>query len=59
MKKTSKEWQADKPEALVFDPDGWNRKNFKYSWYEELITEEEYERRVSLSTTLFNIKEEK
>tara|TARA_Y100001956_G_scaffold51641_1_gene50371 strand:- start:471 stop:650 length:180 start_codon:yes stop_codon:yes gene_type:complete len=59
LKKTSKEWQSDKPEKLVFDPDGWDRENFKYSWYEELITEEEYERRVSLSTTLFNIKEEK
>ncbi len=52
MKKTSKEWQEENPETLVYDPDGWDRVNFEYSWYEELITKEEYDRRVSLSTIL-------
>lgn len=53
LKKTSKEWQALKPDTLVYDPDGWDRKNFEYSWYEELITEEEYDLRVSKSTVLW------
>lgn len=54
FKRTSKEWQALKPDKLVYDPDGWDRKNFDYSWYEELITEEEYDLRVSKSTVLWD-----
>lgn len=29
----------------VLDPDGWDRKNYDYSWNEELITLEEYKNR--------------
>jgi hypothetical protein len=53
LKRTSREWQALKQDILVYDPDGWDRKNFDYSWYEELITEEEYDLRVSKSTILW------
>ena len=35
MNKTSKEWQELYPEIKVLDPDGWDRENFKYSWFEE------------------------
>jgi len=54
MKKTSAEWmKTEKYRSLViFDPDGWDRRNFERSWNEE-ITEEEFERRVCLSTTVF------
>ena len=50
VKKTSAEWQRLKPYPIVYDPDGWDRKNFQYSWHEELITEEEYESRTLMST---------
>lgn len=48
--KTSEEWQK-LCSALVIDPDGWDRKgDFHYSWYEELITEKEFKRRLMVST---------
>jgi len=55
---TSHQWQLIHPDPLVMDPDGWDRKNYQYSWHEELITEEEYFNRVMSSTCTFkNIKE--
>lgn len=48
--KTSAEWQAQFPAPQVRDPDGWDRRNWEFSWHQELITQEEYERRVSAST---------
>lgn len=54
MKKTSKEWQLLKPNTIVIDPDGWDRSNYQFSWYDELITEEEYEQRLSRSTCIKN-----
>lgn len=53
-KKTSKEWQELYPDPKVVDPDGWNRKCFKYSWEEELITLEEYKQRVNNSSVISN-----
>lgn len=53
IKKTSEEWVKNIPKKfnlIILDPDGWDRKNFKYSFYEELITGEEFEKRVSFST---------
>jgi len=53
IKKTSEEWSKEYgPE--VIDPDGWDRTNFQYSWYEEKITKEEYENRLVKSTIIFN-----
>lgn len=55
-KKTSSEWNI-KHDFQIMDPDGWNRRNFQYSFYEELITEEEFLKRVMHSTCLtFNGK---
>ena len=34
----------------ILDPDGWNRKDFANSWEKELVTEREYEQRLSVST---------
>jgi hypothetical protein len=48
MKKTSEQWQQDS-DYIVLDPDGWDRKNFDFSW-NELITWEEFNRRMALST---------
>jgi len=50
--KTSEEW-AKLFTLTIVDPDGWDRKNFNYSWFEELITREEFERRAYKSTTEF------
>jgi len=48
--KTSAEWQSVHSNTLIIDPDGWDRKNFVYSWFEELVTEEEYRNRQLFST---------
>ncbi len=49
--KTSEEWQK-LCKAEVLDPDGWDRdpQNYQFSWYEELITRGEFERRLGSST---------
>ena len=39
--KTSEEWQQQF-ECMVYDPDGWDRHNYQYSWFEEKITEKEF-----------------
>lgn len=52
--KTSDEWYKELGEQhyIIHDPDGWDRKNYQYSFYEEKITKEEYQRRVMASTLL-------
>ncbi len=47
--KTSEEWQKES-NIIVLDPDGWDRKNYQYSWHEELINKKEFEKRVITST---------
>jgi hypothetical protein len=49
-KRTSDTWQRLSPHVEVLDPDGWDRRNWQHSWYEELITRHEYERRLGEST---------
>lgn len=49
-KHTSEEWQKIYPSPKVIDPDGWDRKNYTYSWHQELIDEKEYHLRVMRST---------
>ncbi len=56
-KKTSEEWSKEYKNAEVFDPDGWDRRNFQYSWYEEKITFEEFEQRVMHSTCIWKQEE--
>jgi len=53
LKKTSEEWHKEvieKDHLEILDPDGWDRKNFEYSFRKELITKEEFDRRLCLST---------
>ena len=38
------------PKLKILDPDGWDRLNYDYSFYEELITEKEFIKRVLNST---------
>jgi len=51
--KTSEEWQK-LCKIEVLDPDGWDRRNYQYSWHEELITRNEFEKRLGSSTCQFN-----
>lgn len=53
--KTSEKWQIEKPDIIILDPDGWDRTNFIYSWFDEEITEEEYIKRRMESTVMGNI----
>lgn len=58
-KKTSEKWQEiDNSGVIILDPDGWNRQNYQFSFYEELITHDEYERRKMFSTCLINRKDD-
>lgn len=50
MKRTSKEWQ-NKCRVIVYDADGWDRKNYQESWFENKITRKEFEIRLCRSTT--------
>lgn len=52
--KTSKEWQ-ELCYIEVLDADGWDRTNYDYSWNEEKITREEFEKRLGFSTVQFTV----
>lgn len=54
-KKTSDQWSKElKMDVKVLDPDGWDRQNYEYSYYQELITEQEYRLRVVMSTVEYS-----
>jgi len=53
--KTSQEWYDMIPKELgfmIYDPDGWDRTNYQYSFHEELISKEEFKKRLMHSTCL-------
>ena len=58
--KTSKEWseQREYKNIVILDPDGWDRKNYQYSFYEEMITEGEFYKRLSYSTIRRDIRDD-
>jgi hypothetical protein len=51
--KTSDNWSKMYPYKII-DADGWDRNNFNYSWFEELVTWKEFNNRVMASTCIFN-----
>lgn len=56
MKLTSKTWNKINKYIfgiVIFDPDGWDRKNYDYSFNKEKITWKEFCERTSASTCLF------
>lgn len=61
--RTSEQWFAKHVRewdfTVILDPDGWDRSNLRYSFYEEEITEEEYYRRRARSTTSSSNKNRK
>lgn len=51
--KTSEEWYAAGPkDYVIYDPDGWDRANYQFSFHEEKIAFEEFERRLMRSTVV-------
>jgi hypothetical protein len=48
--RTSEEWQKLLPDQIVLNPNGWDKTNFQFSWFEELITAEQYFERTLIST---------
>jgi hypothetical protein len=48
LKRTSNHWNQDDMVDIIY-ASGWDQNNFIHSFHEELITEEEYQRRKSLS----------
>ena len=53
FKKTSDKWNSKyikKYKMIIYDPDGWDRNNFDYSWFKEKITWEEFEKRALISS---------
>jgi len=55
--KTSQEWFdliQDKWELVVSLPDGWDKDNWKYSWYKEEIDVTEFMKRLEKSTIRFD-----
>jgi len=51
--KSSQRW-AELTGVVVYDPDGWDRTNYQESWFNELITLDEFKRRVYMSTVLMS-----
>jgi len=54
---TSDKWLKDDEfkNLIILDPDGWDRANFQYSFYEEQISLEEFRKRVYVSTIQWDI----
>lgn len=51
IKKTSEQWCKELLSyTTILDPDGWDRSNFHYSWFEERITQKEFNNRLMNST---------
>jgi len=59
--KTSEKWANIllKDGEMILDPDGWDRENFQYSFFEEMINEEEFRRRMMFSTVVLAPQEKK
>lgn len=53
--KTGKQWKDELyPQIKILDFDGFNRYNLNYSYEQELITEDEFQRRIGLCTIIVN-----
>lgn len=50
--KTSYEWDKEQSQFIILDPDGWDRENFGFSFHEEKITKDEFNKRLIESTLM-------
>ena len=57
LKLTSDQWlkQPEYKDIKILDPDGWDRQNYQFSFFEELIDEIDFNERLKKSTVLRNI----
>ena len=59
VRKSSKEWyeiaQKADPQFVIYDPDGWDRQNYDYSFNQEKISNTEFWSRVMASTCMRSI----
>jgi hypothetical protein len=54
--RTSDEWKKLLyPNTQIIDPDGWDRSDFSYSFYQERISIQEFNKRLMSSTVQMNI----
>jgi len=55
-KKTSAEWKEKDSykKVILMDPDGWDRRNWNFSFNKEKITEKEFLNRLMKSTVILN-----
>jgi len=52
--RTSDDWlKLLYPTTLILDPDGWDRSDYQYSFYQEKISRQEFENRLNVSTIQF------
>lgn len=49
-KKTSEEWKKGRKNLIMHSYSGWDKRDFHYSWHEELITEDEFHERLCYSS---------
>jgi len=49
--KTSEEWNKTE-NYVILGPDGWDRRDWQYSWFTEKITLAEFNKRICKSTVL-------
>jgi hypothetical protein len=54
--RTSADWKKLLyPDSVITDPDGWDRRDFEYSFHQEKISKDEFERRYCESTVYSNL----
>lgn len=52
-RQTSDNWSRRLRDGIqILDPDGWDRKDYEHSWYQEFITQKEFEKRFMHSTVI-------
>lgn len=65
MKKSSEQWLGEVnnrgAKLMVYDPDGWDRRNYDHSWNEEINVHEFFKRlnesTISLKAGVFKLSE--
>lgn len=58
VRKTSDAWHREihaDGDVVIIDPDGWDRRNFEVSYYQEEITLEEFNSRIQQSTLCYKL----
>jgi len=60
LKQTSATWYEEfmkSHKTRILDPDGWDRTNYNFSFHVELVTEDEFTKRLMFSTCSFVLED--